>query len=81
MHSLDVPGEHPVHGGVDYQHHHGQTQVKVIAFYWRLADGPPLDANACHLVQSKVLGAQAECRGGHQRLRGAEKYQLHYSPQ
>lgn len=68
MHRLYVPGENTIHTGINDEHHHGQTQVKVIAFHWRLANGPPLDANTCYLIQCKILGAKAKGCGGHQRL-------------
>lgn len=68
MHGLDVPGQHAIHGGVNDEHDHGQEQVEVVAFYWRLVDGAPLDAHAGHLVQGKVLRAQAKSSGGHQGL-------------
>ena len=68
MHGLDVPGQHAVNGGVDDEHDHGQQQVEVVALYWGLVDGAPLDAHSGHLVQGEVLGAQAKRRGGHQGL-------------
>ena len=75
MHSLNVPGEHSVQAGVDDEHHHGQAQVEVVPLDRGLADGLPLDPHPGHLVQGKVLGAQAKRRGGHQGLEreGAEE--------
>lgn len=76
MHSFYVPGEYSIHTGIDDEHHHGQTKVKVIALYRRLVDGAPLDANSWHLIQGKVLRAQAERCGRHQRLEREERMRI-----
>lgn len=77
MHGLYVPGEHTIHTSIDNEHHHRKTKVKVISFYWWLADGPPLDANACYLIQCKILRTQAKGCGGHQRLKERDEARIY----